>query len=83
MRTAQIQPIEWVKKKQPAVTLLIQGNDNFKDQCVIQWFLKDAQGIDIDTGWETISGDNYISWNGNNDYPLSFVATQLGLIITG
>lgn len=79
MITIKITPIEWVKNIPLATTLSIQGNDNFKDKCEVQWFLKDKKDNPVYSGWYKIEGEEYQKWDVSNEYPLNAVISFLNL----
>lgn len=68
--------------------------DNLLDTCNLVWTLMypiTVTNPDSSTtttyssstsGHVLISGTDYTNWDGDNDYPFTYTATQLGLIIT-
>jgi len=80
-----ITPIHW-KRNSPDVTQLsIQlVYDNLSTTCTTFWQVKTNEGISIDQGNITITGDDYLNWDGSNNFVYQFVADQLGIeLISG
>ena len=56
--------------------------DNLRDSAFIAWqLLDDSQKITLAYGSESISGDDYLVWDGSNDYVFSFIASKIGVEI--
>ena len=56
-------------------------SDNLSTHCDLYWNMKDASGIDRLNGNMSITGTDYDTWGGDNDYPYAYVATKLGLTL--
>jgi hypothetical protein len=54
-------------------------NDNLQTECSLYYELRDNAGAVYFTGKDTIGGDDYSGWDGNNEYPFEFEAGLLGL----
>jgi len=58
--------------------------DNLTDHCSLYWEMATVDGDNYsmnDSGNVVIKGSDYTNWNGNNEYPYTFTADQLGLTI--
>jgi len=59
-------------------------NDNLTDGCVVKYTLLNVSGVNATTVFSrtlSITGDDYKSWDGNNEYVYSYIATRLNLTI--
>ena len=78
----QIQPIQFTNEGNMATQLnVILINDNLIDSCNFNWQLFDVNGTLVDTGILLCNSIDYTNWNGDNNYPYTFVYTQLGLVL--
>lgn len=55
--------------------------DNLSSFARFGWWLFTAEMNFVDSGICLCDGEDYTSWDGNNQYPYIFVANQLGLEI--
>lgn len=55
------------------------SNDNLNTQCTLYWELRDRFGVLHDRGNGLIVGEDYATWDGNNQFPFEFEADILGL----
>lgn len=80
-----IQPVNiWINGEiKIAVTLdLISINDNLSNSCLFQYFLFDADGIQLITGNITMIGQDYIDYSSSSDsnaYAYTWACTTLNL----
>ena len=65
-------------------------NDDLKNHCTFYYELKEVIQIEenstinynrLTEGNVTLSGEDYSSWNGGNDFAYNYIADQLNLII--
>lgn len=54
-------------------------SDDLKSTCTLYWALFADNVVTVD-GNATISGDDYLAWNGNNLYPFTFVGKLYNII---
>ena len=80
-----IQPIEikWgnniiniITKLQVKITF-----DDLSTYCILSYVLLNDSLESISLGSAEISGNDYVNWDGNNDYPFTYVANQLNLTL--
>lgn len=65
-----------------AVYLSVTGvNDNYKDAATFSYTLYSASGKRLDFGFVECNNGAYVGWNGNNNFPFTFVANKLGIAI--
>lgn len=61
--------------------------DDLKTSCTFYYELKESMelaniaGNSLASGNVSLSGENYLSWDGSNDFAYNYVADQLNLII--
>ena len=55
-------------------------NDNLKSICTLYWALLDSNAMVHLEGNETISGDDYKNWGGDNIFPFAFVGKLYNLV---
>jgi len=55
--------------------------DNLIDQAIFYFSLNDIIGNRLTEGNITMSGQDYLAWNGSNDYAWEWAAKTLGLTI--
>lgn len=55
--------------------------DNLLSVCTLHWALFDEFEQQVRHGTVEISGDTYITWNGDNNYPFTYVAGLYSLTI--
>lgn len=80
----QIQPIIiWVNGvDQTAIYFLLHINyDNLQDTAVFYYCLKDQSEAIVTQGNITMTGADYLAWNGSNDYAWNWAAKTLNLVI--
>lgn len=60
-------------------------NDNLSSQTEFGWTLFDTNMNAVLSGRVTMSGNDYSSWNGSNDYAYNWVASQpsVNVVIVG
>jgi hypothetical protein len=54
--------------------------DNLTDTCLFGWFLYDEDKNILLSGDQQCTRSDYQEWNGDNNFPFSFVGNKLGLI---
>jgi hypothetical protein len=73
-----IQPIDYtgngIMSTQLKVSIL---NDDLESSCNFEWKLFSDAGACTDKGIIICSGNDYLGWNGNNDFPYTYVATNI------
>jgi hypothetical protein len=92
----QIEPISvWKNGEQLEASLLnaIIVNDNLESACTFYYQLmtggQGTEAMPISVGQSvaegniSISGEDYLAWDGDNDYAFSYIAEKLNLIIVG
>jgi hypothetical protein len=81
-----IQPVNiWINGEiKIAVSLdLISINDNLQNSCLFQYFLFDADGVQLITGNITMIGQDYVEYTisaNSNEYAYNWACTTLHLI---
>lgn len=79
-----IQPIQWKYNAPQATDLNVRIIfDNLSNTCNLYWQLFAADSTQVDSGNLSITGDDYQNWDGNNDYPYTYVANKWGITIIG
>ena len=56
-------------------------NDNLINSCQVYFEMYDSNGQTVYYGNTSIVGDDYTSWDGNNDYPYQYIAKLFSLTI--
>jgi hypothetical protein len=56
-------------------------NDNLDSQCTFGWQLLTASGAYVDTGSVFCAGQDYTQWDGNRNYPYTYVAGIIGVTL--
>ena len=56
-------------------------NDDLLTTCFLSWQLMDDNGLNLVNGNMEITGDDYKSWSGDNEYPFNYVANKLNVTI--
>jgi len=81
--TTNISPVKWKYSDTVNVTKLSVSSisDDFNRACKVSWQVLDESGVVHDSGVIAIAGTNYTNWDGNNSYPTTYVANQLGLTL--
>jgi len=75
-----ITPIQYTSEPVIAEVLkVVIVEDNLSSFARFGWWLFTAEMNFVDTGILRCEGEDYTSWDGNNQYPYIFVANQLGL----
>ncbi len=81
MKYANITPIKAIFNKPEANRLSVEiQNDNLTASAQFSYKLL-LEKIFVMNGIVNCTEEDYLSWNGNNDFPFNFVAEQLGLTI--
>lgn len=63
-----------------ATQLLVNiSGDNLKDTCWVYFELQDSEGTSLYYGNISISGSDYLSWGGDNNYPYTYIAQKINL----
>jgi hypothetical protein len=79
----QIQPIDYNGNGVIATQLKVQSvNDDLATQCTFCWYLFDDNGTPVDNGSVQCMGADYTAWSGDNNYPYTFVAANIGKVLT-
>jgi hypothetical protein len=93
MKTKEIVPVSiWNDGQNRKASLLsvMSERDNFEDSCVLYYELiedvKDNEGNFVYTGnlasgQIDFSGEDYQKWEGDNDYPFTFVAEKINIVL--
>ena len=58
--------------------------DNLTSMCQLSWTLynvTDSETTKVFHGNAVIAGENYLNWNGDNAYPWTYVAEQIGVTL--
>lgn len=78
-----IQPIKAVyNNNSDAVFLTVNIiYDNLSSYCNLYWGLLDADLNTLLSGNLAIDGDDYLSWNGNNEFPYTFTAEKINVTL--
>jgi hypothetical protein len=84
-----IQPIQiWINGQNKTASVLDARiiNDDLQSSCTFYWELKEAsteetQGQQLAQGNVTMSGDDYLNWDGTNDEAYAYIANQINVVI--
>jgi len=55
--------------------------DDLVSTANINWWLADANGNQIDTGFVAVTGSAYQTWSGDNQFPFDYLANALGVTL--
>jgi hypothetical protein len=85
----QIQPLQiWSNGQTKTAEVLdaVIVNDDLATSCTFYWLLKEADtesqpGQAITQGNVTMTGEDYLGWDGSNAYAYAFIASQINVII--
>jgi hypothetical protein len=86
----QIEPITIWKNGQSQEATILNAyiiNDNLESSCSFYYQLcasgeqPDTIGQSLADGNVTMDGENYLAWDGSNDYAFSYIAEKLNLTI--
>jgi len=56
-------------------------NDNFKSYCKFHWVLFSEDMHPLKSGQIDCEGEDYLAWDGNNEFPFTFVSNELEIEI--
>lgn len=84
-----ISPIQiWVNGQNKTASILDARiiNDDLASSCTFYWELKEASteenaGQQLANGNVSMSGDDYLNWDGTNDSAYSYIASQINVQI--
>lgn len=84
-----ISPIQiWVNGQNKTASILDARiiNDDLQSSCTFYWELKEAsteetQGQQLAQENVTMSGDDYLNWDGTNDEAYAYIASQINVTI--
>lgn len=84
-----IQPIQiWINGANKTASILDARiiNDDLQSSCTFYYELKEAstedtQGQQLAQGNVTMSGDDYLNWDGTNDEAYAYIANQINVVI--
>lgn len=80
-----IQPVEVSWNSQVMYTLTSLNvniiTDDLSSMCALYFTVLDSDGNMRKQGNYYIQGEDYTNWDGNNDYPYQYVATQENLTL--
>lgn len=85
----QIEPIQiWTNGQLKTAEVLDARiiNDDLATSCTFYWELKEAsteetQGQQLAQGNVSMSGDDYLNWDGTNNEAYSYIAEQINVVI--
>ena len=86
----QIEPIQIWKNGESQEANLLNAyiiNDNLENSCSFYYQLcssgeqPDTIGQSLAEGNVSMSGEDYLAWDGSNDYAFSYIAEQLNLTL--
>lgn len=81
----QIQPIQiWSLGNIKDATLLLVTltGDNLKDSAFLSWqLIHEGSNSSLSHGTVSISGEEYLNWDGSNSFAYLYVADQIGVKI--
>jgi hypothetical protein len=79
----QIVPILWKRNCANASQLgAYISFDDLVSRADINWWLADANSNQIDTGFVSITGSDYQTWSGDNDFPYDYLANVLQVTLS-
>lgn len=85
----QIEPIQIWSNGQLKTAEVLDAriiNDDLSTSCTFYWELKEAsteetQGQQLAQGNVSMSGDDYLNWDGTNNEAYAFIANQINVVI--
>lgn len=90
----QIEPLQIWKNGESKTANILNAyiiNDNLETSCTFYYQLCEGgqgteempliQGNTLADGNVTMTGENYLAWDGSNDYAFSYIAEQLNLTL--
>jgi hypothetical protein len=89
----QIEPIEILLNEEVKIASILDAqiiSDDLDSSCLFYWMLKEADiivedqvgsGLILSDGNITISGQDYINWDGSNDFAFNYIATELNVVL--
>lgn len=89
----QIEPIEILLNEEVKIASILDAqiiSDDLDSSCLFYWILKEADiivedqvgsGLILSDGHITISGQDYINWDGSNDFAFNYIATELNVVL--
>jgi hypothetical protein len=89
----QIEPIEILLNEEVKIASILDAqiiSDDLDSSCLFYWMLKEADiivedqvgsGLILSDGNITISGQDYINWDGSNDFAFNYIATGLNVVL--
>jgi hypothetical protein len=78
----QIQPILWNPVTPEATQLSVWNtDDNLSNQCLFGWQLLTETGSLVDRGTVPCTGNDYVDWDGNRQFPYTYTAKALGVTL--
>lgn len=82
MKYANITPITIIYNKPEATKLYVSiTSDNLTNQATFMATLYAGNGANLLNQQVDCGGEEYLGWNGDNDFPFSFCAENLGVEI--
>ena len=77
-----IVPIKWNPDTPDATQIQVwNASDNLDTQCTFGWQLLTSSGEFVDTGSIFCTGQDYLNWDGNRQWPYNFVADTIGVTL--
>jgi hypothetical protein len=84
-----ISPIQiWINGQNKTASVLDARiiNDDLATSCTFYWELKEesteeTQGQQLAQGNVSMSGDDYLNWDGTNNEAYSYIASQINVVI--
>jgi hypothetical protein len=89
----QIEPIEILLNEEVKIASILDAqiiSDDLDSSCLFYWMLKEADiivedqvgsGLILSDGNITISGQDYINWDGSNNFAFNYIATELNVVL--
>lgn len=85
----QIEPVQIWKNGEVKTASVLDAtiiNDNLETSCVFYWFLKEADteeslGAVLADGNLTMGGEDYLNWDGANDYAYIYIGSKINVTI--
>jgi hypothetical protein len=89
----QIEPIEILLNEEVKIASILDAqiiSDDLDSSCLFYWMLKEADiivedqvgsGLILSDGNISITGQNYINWDGSNDFAFNYIAQQLNVVL--
>lgn len=89
----QIEPTEILLNGEVKIASILDAqiiSDDLESSCLFYWMLKEADvivdgetgsGLILSDGSISITGEDYVNWDGSNNYAFIYIAQQLNVVL--